>query len=639
MRLSAHSIATIKSRVNIVDIVGAQVHLKQKGGRYWACCPFHQEKTPSFTVSPDLNVFKCFGCGKSGDAIAFLREVDGLGYVDALMHLAHFYGISPTYDQNDAATVAYQNKESLYLIMEAASNYYTQALSKQASARQYLSDQKLQAAVLERFRIGYGGSQSIEALAGYSADQIAQAGITNNPQSTTDRFAGRLLFPIFSISGRVIAFGARRLTEDNSPKYINSAETPIYTKSNVLYGLFQAKKALKKQEMAYLVEGYTDVLAMHQAGYENTVATAGTAFTDAQGHLLKRFVNKVTVLFDGDAAGQQATLSAGNKLLSQGFETLVLGLPDKEDPHSYLQHSYLQHSYLQNSSQDPNTTDFDTYANTHTKPFLHYKADVLLRAASTAQAKARAWQQVLSSLALIPNPLDKSLSLTDLARSYYLNEHDLQQQLNMLPSPSASPSATSSSPPPSAPAAVQAPTLTGRARLEVDLLHLLMHHGTIIYDQAADQASFSLAQYLLEELIDVPWVYPAMADLIVIYQKCLSEQHTLPTPKSLIAQENQQVVDFVLQYGQEAIQVSPKWEACNLAPFDPNRHAFGLAKRTVLLYKKAYAGEQMDSLRTRLSKANPEDTLKDLYQEQKTLNKVIHQINQDIRTCVAALPV
>jgi len=325
--ISPETIDEIKNQMDIVDVVSDFVNLKKSGSSYKALSPFTSEKTPSFYVVPSKQIFKCFSSGKGGDAITFVMEIDGLSYVEALKYLAGKYGIEIKEDEKTDEQQEQQNKrESLYILLNFARDYFRKQLNESHDGihigKTYFQERGFTDDIIDRFELGYalnewdGLIKAVKAN-GFNPDLLEEAGlVVTGENKTYDRFRGRAIFPIHNVTGKAIAFGARILVQDkNQPKYINSPETELYNKSKVLYGLFQAKQKIRQAENCYLVEGYTDVISLHQAGIENVVSTSGTALTEDQVKLLKRYTQNVTLLFDGDAAGIRASLRGMDMLL------------------------------------------------------------------------------------------------------------------------------------------------------------------------------------------------------------------------------------------------------------------------------------------------------------------------------------
>jgi DNA primase len=323
MAISRATIEQITLSSDLIGLVGEYVSLKKKGANWEACCPFHEEKSPSFKVNPAKGIYKCFGCGKGGDAISFVMDIESMSYVESLRFLAKKYNIAIEESASDFKEdqARQTEKESLQIVMNFAQEYFHRNLHEHpdgiAIGLSYFKERGLRADIIESFGLGYAldqwdGLMQEAAKKQYSLELLEKAGlilINEETHKTYDRFRGRVTFPIYNVSGRVIAFGARMLGSDkNQPKYINSPESLLYDKSSALYGLYQARNAIRQADMCYLTEGYMDVIAMHQSGIAQTVASSGTSLTEGQIKLIGRFTQNLTLLYDGDKAGIKASL-------------------------------------------------------------------------------------------------------------------------------------------------------------------------------------------------------------------------------------------------------------------------------------------------------------------------------------------
>ncbi|HPW27311.1 MAG TPA: DNA primase, partial [Tenuifilaceae bacterium] len=338
----------IIAAADILEVLQDFVTLRKRGVNYLGLCPFHNEKTPSFTVSPSKGIYKCFGCGKGGNVVNFIMEHEHLGYVDALKFLAKRYNIEIVEKEATPEELEQRNeRESLMVVSAYAQKYFSNILHKHSDGKNigmaYFRERGFHDNIIEKFQLGYSLDQrnafTRTALHdGYKLDYLVKTGLTieGKDGNPFDRFAGRVMFPIHSLSGRVIGFGGRVLrTDTKTAKYLNSPESEIYHKSEVLYGIFQAKKAITQEGKCFLVEGYTDVISLHQAGVENVVASSGTSLTHDQIKLIKRFTSNVTILYDGDAAGIKASLRGIDMVLEEGLNVKIVLLPDGEDPDSF----------------------------------------------------------------------------------------------------------------------------------------------------------------------------------------------------------------------------------------------------------------------------------------------------------------
>ena len=425
MKVSQQTIQAVQQVVRIEEVIADFIPLKKKGQNLWACCPFHHENTPSFSVSPAKGFYKCFGCDAAGDAITFIQQINGSTFIEAITDLAQRYGITmdmETNFQNQQDLQLQNTKESLYILLNMAKQYYANLLwtDPEAStiALPYLQQRAIPEAVAKKFELGYSLNHwdafyKFATQQGVSVDLLHSAGLViKNETKIYDRFRGRLMFPIHNSTGQVVAFGARQIgnTVINSAKYINSPETPIYHKGGLLYGLSLAKEQIRRINNCYLVEGYTDVLAFHMAGVEQVVASAGTSLTAEQMDYLRRFTATVTLIFDGDQAGIQAALRGGDKLLCKGFQLKVVVLPPGEDPASYAYKvgAAALMQYIQKAAQD----------------FITFKAGFLLNQApeSSPAEQAKSIRDIVQSIANIPDEIERHLFLKKCSKLFAVEE-------------------------------------------------------------------------------------------------------------------------------------------------------------------------------------------------------------------------
>ncbi len=435
--ISRETIEEVKNRVDIVDVISDFVSLKKSGQNYKALSPFANEKTPSFFVVPAKGIFKDFSSGKGGDAFTFVMEHEKMSYVEAIRYLAKKYGVEIKEDRHtDQDREQQTEREGLYILMNFAKEFYKKALLESDEGRSiglsYFRERGFNDRTIEKFELGYAlegwENFSKEAISkGYNKDLLEKTGLvvrkddgTDGAGKTYDRFRGRVIFPVHNISGKVIAFGARMMGKDkNQPKYINSPETEIYHKSDVLYGLYQGKNAIRNAETCYLVEGYTDVISMHQAGVENVVASSGTALTEAQIKLIHRFTENVTVLFDGDTAGIKAALRGIDMFLKGGLNVRVLLFPDGEDPDSY--------------SRKLGTTEFQRFLKEKTQDFVSFKTTLYAaEAGGDPIRKAESIKEIVSSIALIPDPVKRSVYVQETSNQLKIAEPVLLTEMNKL---------------------------------------------------------------------------------------------------------------------------------------------------------------------------------------------------------------
>ena len=402
------TIERIFDAAQITEVVQEFVSLKKRGVNYLGLCPFHNEKTPSFTVSPAKGIFKCFGCGKGGNAVNFIMEHEHLSYPEALRWVAKKYNIEIEEKEASAEEIQKQNeRESLLVVTQYASKQFTENLfhghEGMALGLSYFSERGFRDDVLHKFDVGYCNEKRDDftrrALdAGYKKEFLVASGLTiDKEEYVFDRFAGRIMFPIHSLSGQVLGFGGRIIkTDPKAAKYVNTPETEIYHKSRIVYGIFQARQAITKEDRCYLVEGYTDVLSMHEAGVENVVASSGTALTQEQIRLIKRFTPNITMLYDGDQAGVKASVRGTDMVLEEGMNVRIVLLPPTEDPDSY--------------SKKVSNADFKKFLAENETDFIRFKTKLLLdEAKSDPVRRANLVREVVRSIAVIPDQINRTI--------------------------------------------------------------------------------------------------------------------------------------------------------------------------------------------------------------------------------------
>ncbi|HLF33917.1 MAG TPA: DNA primase [Cyclobacteriaceae bacterium] len=429
LKISQKTIEEIKSRIDIVDVIGEFVALKKSGSNFKALSPFTNEKTPSFFVSPSKEIYKCFSSGKGGDAINFIMELEGLSYVEALRYLAKKYGITIEEEHSLPEDIQQQNeRESLFIVLNFAREYFTNLLWENPDGKaiglSYFLERGFSENIIRRFELGYSidewdGLLRTARTAGFSEEILEKAGlVVRNNERVYDRFRGRVIFPVHNISGKVIAFGARILTHDkNQPKYVNSPETPVYHKSSILYGMHQARQAIRKEDNCYLVEGYTDVISMHISGVENVVASSGTSLTSEQIALIKRYTENITVLFDGDQAGIKASLRGIDMILESGMNVRALVFPDSEDPDSF--------------ARKLGYSEFRKFLRDNRKDFISFKASLFaLESASDPIRRAESIREIVSSISKIPDPVKRAIYIRESSGILAMDEKVLIEELN-----------------------------------------------------------------------------------------------------------------------------------------------------------------------------------------------------------------
>ena len=429
--LTPSTIERIRSAANIVDVVSEYVTLRRAGSSFRGLCPFHDDTTPSFSVSPSRGICKCFACGEGGDVVHFIMKQEQLGYYDALKFLAKKYGIEvEEREMTDEERRTQNERESMFVVNEWASKFFHNTLLNteegQAIGLAYCRSRGFRDDIIERFRLGFSPSaydvMSQTALKeGYKEEYLVKTGLSvrRDNGSLYDKYHGRVIFPWFGISGKIVGFGGRVLdarTKGVNQKYINSSESEIYHKAKELYGLYQAKKAISKEHNVFMVEGYTDVISMHQCGIENVVANSGTALSEDQISMLHRFTNNITLLYDGDAAGQKAALRGTDMLLAHGMRIKILLLPDNDDPDSFAR----KHS----------AAEFREYVESHQVDFITFKTNLLKNeAANDPDRMSDLIRSIVESIAVVPEEIERSTYVHRCSEMLKLDEKMLLNQV------------------------------------------------------------------------------------------------------------------------------------------------------------------------------------------------------------------
>lgn len=425
------TVEKIMEAANIVDVVSEFVTLRKSGANYKGFCPFHEEKTPSFHVSPARGICHCFGCGKGGNAVSFIMEHEQMTYPEALRWLAAKYHIEiHERELSDEEKKEQSERESMFIVNEWASGYFEDILHNNvdgvAVGMQYFRSRGFRDDIIKKFRLGFdlnnrSALASTAVSKGYNPDYLVKTGLCYKTErgDLIDRFAGRVIFPWVGISGKTVGFGGRLLdsrTKGVNQKYVNSPDSEIYHKDRELYGIYQAKKAIAKEDRVYMVEGYTDVISMHQCGIENVVANSGTALSTHQIHMLHRFTSNITLLYDGDEAGIHAALRGTDMLLSEGMNLKVLLLPDGDDPDSFAR----KHT----------ASDFRKYIEDHQTDFIQFKTSLMLDGQTDPLKRSEAINSVVKSISLVSNQILRDTYIHDCSVKLGINETTLINTMN-----------------------------------------------------------------------------------------------------------------------------------------------------------------------------------------------------------------
>ncbi len=431
MSIPESIIDDVRRSADIVDVISPFVRLRKRGKNYIGLCPFHQEKTPSFNVNPQMGIYKCFGCGKGGNVFTFLMEVEKVSFVESVRSLAERYGIRMPENAPSTNKEESTDTEQLYAALRFAGNFYYTYLSADNKKSKFireeyfkkqrgLTDETLKTFALGASPDGWEGFLGEARKAGFSDDALVKAGLAKRREgesSIYDAFRNRAMFPIVGVTGRVIGFGARKVFEDDKlAKYINSPESPVYNKSAVLYGLFQSKDEIRRKDSALLVEGYMDLISLWQHGVRNAVASSGTSLTEGQVELLARYTNNITIVYDSDSAGAAAAMRGVDLLLAGGFHVRVLSLPTGDDPDSFVQRE----------GKDVFLEKVERAAT-----FLEYKAGEMQKNGmfDAPERQAAAVRTLVETIAKIPDPLERTFSMRSIADKFHLYETDLLREL------------------------------------------------------------------------------------------------------------------------------------------------------------------------------------------------------------------
>ncbi len=425
------TINQIIETARIEDVVGEFVTLRKRGSNLIGICPFHKEKTPSFNVNPARNIFKCFGCGKAGDAVRFIMEHEHYSYPEALRYLAKKYGIKIEEREQSPEELAAQNeRERMFNINSFAQEYFSNIMMTsdegQSVGLAYFHERGFRDAIINRFQLGYcpnsGSAFTDYAIQhGYDKDLLIKVGLTGSYENRIyDRYQGRVIFPIHNLTGKVIGFGGRILTKEKTKaKYVNSPESEIYNKSQTLYGIFFARNEISRLDNCILVEGYADVLSMHQAGIENVVASSGTSLTTEQIRMISRYTKNITMLYDGDAAGIHAALRGTNMILEEGMNVRIVVLPPEDDPDSFVQNNPIEYvtKYLTDNAKD----------------FIGFKTNLLLKDAQNDPIKrASVIKDIVETIAVIPDPIYRATYIKECSRTLEMPEQTLTNEVNKI---------------------------------------------------------------------------------------------------------------------------------------------------------------------------------------------------------------
>ena len=607
--IKREDIDKIISATKIEDVVGSFVELRKRGVNYIGLCPFHNEKTPSFNVNPAKGIFKCFGCGEGGDAVSFLMKHEHYSYPEALRWLANKYGIQIEEEALTQEEVAQQSeRDRIYQINDFAQKYFQEILFQDNEGRSiglsYLKERELSEETIKRWGIGYcketGDDFSRKALAkGFTKEELVNAGVSlvnSNDGSLYDRFRGRVCFPIHNLGGRVLGFSARTLRTDKvKAKYVNSPESLIYSKGKVLFGLHLAKNEIVKQDECFLVEGNMDVVMMSQNSVTNVVATSGTALTEDQIRLIKRYTKNVTLLYDGDKAGIKATFKAVNLLLEQGLHVKTLLFPDNEDPDSFAR----------KHTQD----EFKDFIKTNAQNFIIYKTNLLLAEAQNDPIKrADLTRDIVETIALIPDLLERNAYLQQCSKLLDVKEEILNNELNKILKNKAIKESLKQITTETAPSEVKETTTTKPIEVsnndieynkEKAIISVLFNYADKITTQELfnaegkkEKRDLYVANYIVCDIFNdnIGFNFELFNEIFMIYKDCIYNTDYLPELRFFTSHQNPEISRLAIDLVSTPYVISPNWEEKNeiKVPRPENKETMDKYVRDTLLDFKLY---------------------------------------------------
>ena len=646
MAIDKQTIEKIKDAANIVDVVSEFVTLRKSGSNYKGLCPFHNEKTPSFIVSPARGTCHCFGCGRGGNPIGFIMEHEQVTYPEALRWLAKKYHIEiRERELSDEERKEQSLRESMFIVNEWAATYFEDILHNHvdgvAIGMQYFRSRGFRDDIIRKFRLGFDLSDR-QALAhaalqkGYQAQFLLSTGICyqNDHNELIDRYANRVIFPWVGVSGKIVGFGGRVLdarTKGVNQKYVNSPDSEIYHKDHELYGIYQAKRAIAKEDNVYMVEGYTDVISMHQCGIENVVANSGTALSVHQIQMLHRFTNNITLLYDGDAAGIHAALRGTDMLLLEGMNLKVLLLPNNEDPDSFAR----QHT----------ADEFKTYIEAHATDFIRFKTALLLDNENDPLKRSEAINSIVMSISMVQNPILRDTYLHDCAQRIGMNEMTLINQMNALirerkasgsmrvATPTTSVEQQQQTP-------VKAPTQSSSNRVqtisEVEkfILQLIIKYGNRVIFPNVDDGNGNVISLTIAEFIHYNLGCDNLSFSSELLNQILQEavekgtDRTFQTEPYFVHHNDIQVSNLAIEMAEEKFKLSESQQVKDDEESLRNR-----VKHLMLDFRRDYVEKHLVAIKAQIAQAHGEQQMALMAEYQKLIaqrNKLAKELGSNI---------
>ncbi|MCD4745997.1 MAG: DNA primase [Bacteroidales bacterium] len=641
--ISPETIRNIIETARIEEVIGEFVTIKKRGVNYIGLCPFHNEKTPSFTISPSKGIYKCFGCGKAGNAVNFIMEHEHYSYPEAIKYLAKKYNIEIEEEEQTPEQIqALNEKESLYHVSTFAQKHFSDNLFNndegKAIGLSYLKERDFSEETIKKFQLGYSLDKwdkftEYALNNGYKLDYLTKTGLTISKENKNyDRFRARVIFPIHNLSGRIIGFGGRILTsEKNKPKYINSPESDIYNKSKVLYGIYFAKNAIININNCYLVEGYTDVISLHQAGINNVVASSGTSLTTEQIRLIKRYTPNITILYDGDEAGIKASFRGIDMILEQSMNVKIVLFPEGEDPDSF--------------ARNHRTSEVNEFINNKARDFIEFKTNLLLKeTADDPLKKASLIKEIVNTISLIPDSIYRSVYIKKCSSMLDIPEQTLMNELNkILRNKFKKKHQTTFEEIP------ESTEFTAEKQIDVeineseyqekDIIRLLLLYGTkeIIFeieneDKHIDKVPVKVSQFIINDLkADNISFQNKLYQLIFNEFVSALEDDFIPDDQFFINHKDEKISKLSIDIISSKYELSKNWEEKKSIYTETEEQKL---KETVITSLLALKAKKIDIIilenQKEISKAENDEEIVILLEKQKSLKNISKIINAQL---------
>lgn len=646
--IKPETIEAVLDTARIEEVVGDFVTLKRRGVNMIGLCPFHNEKTPSFIVSPSKGIYKCFGCGKAGNSVNFVMEHEHYSYPDAIRYLAAKYRIPIVETEKSAEDSLVDDvKDRLFNINSFAQKYFSDILlntdSGKAIGLSYFKNRGFNQTSIETFQLGYCIDKYDEAVKhfrnnGYKDDILTSSGIAvaYDDGKLLDRFRGRVMFPIHNLTGRVIGFGGRILgTSKNVAKYLNSPENEIYHKSDTLYGIFFAKKSILAKDFCYLVEGYMDVITMYQAGFTNVVASSGTSLTKKQILLIKRFTNNVTVIYDGDSAGIKASLRGIDMILAEGLSVRVISLPENDDPDSFIKNNRI--------------SDVIDYFDNNQVDFITFKANLLLKdAGNDPIKKADVVKNIVSSIAVIPDAIYRSTYIKECASLLEVSEQSIIYTINNIISKEVLKTNKPVAVGDVKPEKPQINTDVFGSDLDVyekSIIEKLLLYGDLKRDYYADNQDVEddnsneiyTAQFIIEELEadDISFSNPIYKKILDIYRIGI-EQGVVPEQKLFVNNEDEAIAKVAIDIISFPYTISDKWKEMNVYVKMETDDIVDTIIKTLLNFKSAWIKRLREKLQLEMKNTTDEVKMYELLMTDKQYKEAEIAIDKELKRVISS---